>query len=178
MENENVVSTDASTKTVVEDKKVEASQPDETSLLLKAKEEEIQKLQKERDMFKSGMFKYKKLVKQDQPDEDDTDDEITPEEKMRQIVKQELAESELARAVAEKEAIIAKALKENAELKIAMKNRSQISNLPGGSSQDTVEISKDFFTPEQLEYFKQREKELGVKIDLKKAAENMAKLKK
>ena len=99
VDDKNVVSTDASTKTVVEDKKVEASQPDETSLLLKAKEDEIQKLQKERDMFKSGMFKYKKLSKQDQPDEDDTD-EMTPEEKMRQIVKQELAESQLAKAEA------------------------------------------------------------------------------
>ena len=57
-----------------------------------------------------------------------------------------------------------------------MKNRSQISNLPGGSSQESAEITKDFFTPEQLDYFAKREKELGVKIDLNKAAENLKKL--
>ena len=177
VETQNAGTTEPEKKTVAEGAVETSPQEEDTSSLLRAQEEKIAKLAKERDMFRTGMFKYKNILKSESSEEEE-DLEQTSEEKMRQIVKEELAESELAKAVYEKETIIQKALKENKELKTALGNRSQLSNLPGGSSQESADVKKEFFTEEQKSYFAKREKELGVKIDLDKAAENLRKLNK
>jgi hypothetical protein len=50
----------------------------------------------------------------------------------------------------------ARILKENKEMKVALQNKSQISNLPGGASQEAPEVKTELWSPEQLEYFKER----------------------
>lgn len=138
---------------------------------LKARDEKIAKLSQDRDNYRTGMLKYKKEY------EANPDDKTLEEEKIRQIFKEELLNTDLARAMAEKDAFVQKIAKENQELKIAMQNKSQISNMPGGSSQPENDTRVEQLTEEQRAHFEKISKEIGVKIDPAKFLDNWNKSK-
>lgn len=99
------------------------------------------------------------------------DDNETEDEKIARIVAQQLQESTEARLLREKDEIAKKALQENKELKVALKNRAQVgTSASTGGGQSTTDVKTDFWTAEQLAYFKKRN------IDPEKAKENYLKL--
>lgn len=136
---------------------------------LKAKDDKITKLTEVGNNYRTGMLKYKRLS------EENPDDKSLEDERIKQIVQETLINSEIGRERAEKDALIEKMAKENSEMKIAIANKSQISNMPGGSSQGP-EISTEQLTEEQKAHFEKISKEIGVKIDPKKFLENWKKI--
>jgi hypothetical protein len=139
--------------------------------ILKEKDSKISRLAADRDNYRTGMLKYKKLA------EDNPDDKSLDEERVKQMIKEEMVSSELFKEQTEKEALVMTLAKENKELKVAMSNKSQISNLPGGSSQPG-DTKVEELTDDQKSYFDNLSKEIGVKVDPKKFLENWRKLNK
>ncbi len=120
---------------------------DDAQTRIAALEAEKAKLMEEGANWKVAALKYKKDAKEDVvPDEDD---------KMRQIVKQEIAESRVAEIMREQDAIIQQALKENKELKLA---RSKPNDPPAafGSHSESVPVRDTVVSAEQLNAFKSR----------------------
>lgn len=146
-------------------KKVAENIPD-YEVILKEKDSKISRLSADRDNYRTGMLKYKKLA------EDNPNDESLNEERMKNMIKEEMVNSEIFKEQAEKTAIIETLAKENKELKIAIANKSQISSLPGGSS-SSPDITVEQMTDDQKAYFEKIGKEIGVKIDPKKFLENL-----
>lgn len=123
----------------------------------------LDKVAAERENYKKGMLKAK--GKSD--DDDESDDE-----KIERIVNEKLQGSTEARLLQEKDDIAKRALQENKELKVALKNRAQIgSSATQGGGQSTTDVKTDFWTSEQLAFFKKRG------VDPEKAKENYLKLK-
>jgi len=136
--------------------------------ILADKDSKISRLAADRDNYRTGMLKYKKLA------EENPDDASLTQESVKQMIKEEMVNSELFKEQAEKDAIIQTIARENKELKIAMANKSQISNLPGGGSQ-SPDIQVEGLTEEQKAHFDKISKEIGVKIDPAKFLENWKK---
>lgn len=88
------------------------------------------------------------------------DAELTVAEQVRQALLEKEIESE--RKAKDDEA--KKILRENAELKLALKNRPQ-NSIGGESSSSAVEVKDNVFSPEQLAVLKERAKKLGVDPD-------------
>jgi hypothetical protein len=157
---------EATKQEVVEKKPVET--PDYEAML-KAKDDRIAILARDRDNYRAGMLKYKKESEQEIDSSED--------DRIKQMIREEMLNSELAKEQAEKDAIIQTIAKENRELKIAMANKAQISNLPGGSSQTQEESKGEELTNDQKAYFDKLSREIGVKVDPKKFLENWKKIK-
>lgn len=138
--------------------------------LLAAKNEELAKIAQERENYKQGMLRAKGKVSE----EELFAEEISQEDKLRSIVREELLSTESARIAQEREEILAKVLRENKELKLSNKAKLQKSSAPisSGSNLDRAESTVEFWTPEQLEVMKARG------IDPDKARENYLALKK
>ncbi len=152
------------TASATEVKKV-VETPDYEAILVE-KDNKISRLSTDRDNYRAGMLKYKKLA------DENPDDESLNEERIKQMIKQELVDSEIFKEQSEKDAIIKTIAIENKELKIALANKSQISNMPGGASGSEETIKTDGLTAEQQAHFDRISKEIGVKIDPKKFLEN------
>lgn len=139
---------------------------------LKAKDEYILKIQQERDNYRKMGLKYKATA-------ESVETVPLDEERLRQIAREELMNSELVRAQAEKDEFIRKIAKENTEMKIAIQNKAQVSSMPGGSSQssDTVTIEK--LAPEQKAELEAKARELGVDASrfIADAVKNLDKIK-
>ena len=144
-----------------EEKKVEVT-PEVTEVTpevdpLALKDEEIAKLIEERDNYKAVALKRKgKLAEDDQFFAKEGIDEFI-EDKVKTI----LADKEVNKIQAEKEAQLKQIIKENAELRLALKNRPGGSI--GGDSGGTVEVKDNVFSVEQLAALKQ--KALRLKAD-------------
>ena len=121
----------------------------------------------DRDNYRAGMLKYKKLA------EENPDDESLGEERIKNMIKEEMINSEIFKEQSEKQFILDTVIKENKELKVAAANKSQISNLSGASS--SPDITTEEITPEQKAYFEKVSKEIGYKIDPKVFLENYKK---
>lgn len=134
---------------------------------LKAKDEKIQQLQRDRDNYRTGMLKYKKQA------ESEESPTVTDEDRFRQIAREELMSSELARANADKEELVKKMAKELSEAKIAMANKSQISTMPGGSSQPQDNYTVEKLASDQKAQLEEQARMLGV--DSKKYIDNFLK---
>jgi hypothetical protein len=157
---------EATKQEVVETKPVET--PDYLAVL-KEKDDKIAKLSQDKDNYRVGMLKYKKLV------EENPEDKSADDERIKQLIKEEILDTQIAQEVREKDLIIQKMAKENAELKVAVQNKSQMPNLPGGSSQPENDLKVEELTADQKAYFDNLSKEIGVKIDPKKFLENWKK---
>ncbi len=138
--------------------KVEASQPTQTevdlAVALAEKDKELADLAKERDNYKRGLLKAK--GKPISEEIDDADEDLNS--KVARLVSEQLLTTKEAQIQADKDAIIKKALKENSELKVALKNSKGMTPSGGSSSADEPiqdEISK-IFSKEQLEDLKKR----------------------
>lgn len=109
-------------------------------------EAEKNRLIEESSNYKLAFLKEKSKNKGDSDEED-------VEDKMRRIATETLTNSRLAEITREKDAIIAKALKENSELKLAQLNKTDV---PASTTAHTeMEKVKDtLITPEQMVAFK------------------------
>lgn len=153
---------------------VDASQQQDYLSDLKKRDEEISRLTRDRDDYRKGMLSWKRKAIQTGEQPEEGEESSLDREEVRKILKEELLNSEIARKEAEKDSLIKKMAVENAELRATIGNKAQISNLPGGSSQETATgDGKDpgMWTREQLVYFKSKG------LDPKKVAENWQKAK-
>ena len=138
---------------------------------LAAKDEEIAKLTEERDNYKTVALKrLGKLPGDADFMEEGNTTGLTVEEQ----VKKALVEREIARAEQEKEAIAKQALKENAELRLALKNRPQTGL--GSDSGGSQEVKDNVFSIAQLEAMKQRATRLKIdpQVYIENAKKNLA----
>lgn len=131
--------------------------------------EDNKKLTEERDNYKRGLLKRKKgEVEEDSIQLDEEEVERRATERANEILANKKREENEQR----QREIALKALKENRELKTALKNSKGIVTTATGTSQSEIEKDKNtFWTPEQLAYFKKRN------IDPEKVKQNYQKLK-
>jgi len=138
---------------------------------LKEAEARIAKLTEERDNYRTGNNKWRKIAKER---EDSTyvgeDSEALDEDKVKAIVQETLMSSQIAQAIAEKETLIKQMAKELSEAKIALKNKPSNLNTASGSNQEKSEVKIEFFTKEQLEDLKTKG------IDPNKVIENLRRI--
>ncbi len=84
-------------------------------------------------------------------------EDLDGDDRFRQIAREELANSELARIAGEQDAIIKKALKENKELKLAHINRTTTTPPASvGTHSEGFQVQDTLVTPEQIAAFKAR----------------------
>ncbi len=93
-------------------------------------------------------------------------------------IAEKLSNTEQYRIQKEQEEITRKALKENKELKLALKTKSTTasSGAGQGGNQDHAKSDVSYFTEAQLAEIKAREQRTGIKIDLKKLEAEMRKI--
>lgn len=121
--------------------------------LVKANDK-IAKLDEEKENYRKGMLKAKGKI----PDEDDnsSNDTESLDAKIDRKVQERMLATKEAQALSEKENLVSKITKENKELKLALKNRGQITSTSGqGSNQDKPEAKTDkIFSTDQLNALK------------------------
>lgn len=83
-------------------------------------------------------------------------EELDADEKMRQFVREEIANSRLAEINKEQDGIIKKALKENKELKLAQINRTTTPPASVGTHTEGQQVQDTLVTSEQVAAFKAR----------------------
>lgn len=109
-----------------------------------AKDAEIERLSQVLADKDAGLKKYKAIAKGRDDWSDDEDEDTLLSEKQRLAIKEEtekvLAQSELAKALQEKEELAKKALRENKELKLALQNKPG-AGTSRGSGADTTEAA-------------------------------------
>lgn len=114
------------------------------------KDAEIARLTEERDNYKAVALKRKGKLAED--------DEFFAKEGLEDFIKDKvietLADKEVARAQAEKEAELKRIIKENSELRLALKNKPETSS--GGDSGSNIEVKDSVFTNEQLVALRKR----------------------
>lgn len=123
---------------------------------LAAKDAELVKVREEKENYRKGMLKAK--GKPADSGKGAQDGELSLEEKIAEAVKAQMLDSAEVRIQREKDEVSAKILKENRELRLAMANKSQISNGSVGASSETTIESKagQFFSDAQLADLKKR----------------------
>jgi hypothetical protein len=123
-------------------------------------EAEKAKLMEEKENYRLAYLKEKSRK--------DSGENVDDEERLRTLMREELAKSRIADIAVEQEALITKISKENKELKLANMNKATISAPASiGSHSETPQVKDTLVTTEQMAYFKS----LGwsdAKIDLYK----------
>jgi hypothetical protein len=130
----------------------------------------IEKLTQERDNYRQGVKKWQKKAQETTTFEPNLPENEELDALIDQKVSEKFATSQLSQAVKERDETLAKMARENAELKIALKNRPN-SPTSSGTNNDKPEVNTSFFTKEQLEELKARG------LDPKKVEENYRKIK-
>ncbi len=109
---------------------------------LARKDAEILKTRVERDNYKQGLLKAKGKIA--------GGEEVDNIDLMRQIAKEEALSAMEERLVADKDAIITKALKENSELKLALKNKGGTPPASIGTHSEGIPVQDGQVTSEQI----------------------------
>ena len=122
---------------------------------LAEKDAEIAKLIEERDNYKAVALKRKGKLAED----DDFFAKEGIDEFIEDKVKNILADKEIGKIQAEKDAQLKQIIKENSELKLALKNRPGSSIGEGSGS--SLEVKDNVFTPDQLRALEIKAKRLG-----------------
>lgn len=150
-------------------KAVEEEETNAAEELLAQKDEEIAKLKEDRDNYKNVALKRLGKLPGDADFLEGVDEKtgLTVEEQ----VKKTLLEREIAKAEADKDAEARRLAKENAELRLALKNRP--GSALGGGSGGSVEVKDNIFSNEQIEVLKAKAIRLGA--DPEKFIENAKK---
>lgn len=138
---------------------------DKTVVIPPTEDYEAQLLKKDEEIanWKAAAMKFKQKVKQGEPEIDEDE-----EAKIARIVEEKLASSNLAKALADKEAIVAKALKENKELKLAQLNKTTVP-ASTGSHNESQPVRDTLITEEQMKYFREVKKWTDKDIERYKA---------
>lgn len=123
--------------------------------LIQAQDELITKLTTERDNYKSGMLKAKGKLPEEEVKPDLSDDE-----RLRAIIKEEFYNSEIAKAQKEKDDLLAKVLRENKELKTAHRNSAK-ANVSVGSGVEDKKVETSAISPELTKQLTDRALKLG-----------------
>lgn len=149
-----------------------ANEADATAKVLQDKDATIAKLTEERENYRRGMLAAKgKITAGEALPADELDKYIG------QKVQEELLNSQIFTAQAEKDAELLRITRENKEMKVALASRAQLSTpaSAGGNNADNIAHPAPKFTPEQLAYIEKMSKQIGVKIDPEKILEMKAK---
>jgi hypothetical protein len=138
-----------------------------------AKDEEIAHLKEERDNYKTVALARKGKLPADSVLLGEDFDEL-----VKAKVQETLADVEINRINSDKKSETAKILKENAELKLALKNRPSASI--GGGSGESLEVKNNILSEQQTAQIRARGEKLklsGEKLDafVAKATENLLK---
>lgn len=123
--------------------------------LIQAQDELITKLTTERDNYKSGMLKAKGKLPEEEVKPDLSDDE-----RLRALIKEEFYNSEIAKAQKEKDDLLAKVLRENKELKTAHRNSAK-ANASVGSGIEDKKVETSIISPELTKQLTDRALKLG-----------------
>ncbi len=150
MEDEKKVQEDVAEEVVVEEIALDS---------IALKDEEIAKLKTERDNYKTVALKrLGKLPGDADFIESGSDSGLTVEEQVKQV----LIEREITKAEAEKEAETRKLVRENAELKLALKNRPNSDSLGGDTGGNGVEVKDNILSAAQISELTKRAEQRGV----------------
>lgn len=125
--------------------------------LIAQKDAEIAKIREERENYKKGML----VAKGKLPDDGSADDDETAEERTRRIVQEELLTSKEAQLLAERKDAESKLMKENAELRLALKNQNVSTSSGSSTARETEGATEQtpaskFFSEAQLADLKKR----------------------
>lgn len=117
-------------------------------------EAEKERITLERDNYKTGLLKAKgKLLA------DSSNLELTDDDRLRTIAREELANSELARIAEEQDGIIKATLKENKELKLALGSKTTVPVAVGSHTESTVVRTDNLISSDQMAKFKAQGKD-------------------
>jgi len=122
-----------------------------------AKDEEIAKLTEERDNYKNVALKRLGKLPGDADFIAGERTELSVEEQVRIT----LLDREIQKANQEKEIVARNLVKENAELRLALKNRPSASI--GGGSGETLEVKDNVLSEQQISYLRTKAERLKVK---------------
>lgn len=159
-----------------EEKKVEAVETkvevsvDELLKRNEALEKENDEIRENLNQVAAERENYKKVALSKKGKSGD-DTEESEDERIARIVQEKLLDTREANLLKKKADIADRVVQENKELKVALKNRAQIGASAGQGGGQGGDVKTDFWTPDQLAYFKKRG------IDPEKAKENYLKLK-
>ncbi len=138
--------------------------------IMAAKDEELAKVKLEKENYRKGLLKAKGKI----PDVEVTDDDTTEtqEEMTRRIVREEQLAGQEAQLSAEKDAALAAIIKQNQELRLAMKSQNAVGSggVSGNQAKNEIKVTTDFFSAEQLADLKKRN------LDPEKVKANLLKL--
>lgn len=153
-------------------------------LELATTQEALKKSLEERDNYRQGMLKYKKGSHQNENAEGGS---TFTSEDIEAIFERKFKDSQVVELQRKQEALLQQALRERKEALLALKNKSGISNVPGGAGSTGMDKKdaynaknnstsvEQYFTPEQIAHLDSISKQIGVKVDLNKVKENIEK---
>ncbi len=121
----------------------------EAELYIAQLEDQRNKAIEEAANYKLGMLKAKGKATGDYDDE-------TEDERIARIVSEKLAETKIAQIDQAKEDYYKKLARENAELKLASLNKTNIPPAAMGTHSESVGVTDTLVTPEQIAAFKAR----------------------
>jgi len=121
---------------------------------LAAKDNEIKRLAEEKENYRLGLLKAKGKIPDDQSGLDDQ--QLSVDSKIQKAVQDALYSEKEKKLMAEKEAILQQALKENREMKVALGNKQGITTTGDGTSSDNKTTTPQFFSDEQIKDLKSR----------------------
>jgi chromosome segregation ATPase len=161
---------DASTQKdeVKKEETVASPAQDDLAAKLAEKDAEIARLAADRDNYKKGLLVAKGKLPAEEQQEDQTD----IDSKIQTAVHDALFSEKEKKLQAEKDALFQQALRENAELKVTLKNKQGMSDAPSGTSSDSQITTTQYFNNDQIRDLKARGWD---DAKIKKAAENMRK---
>ena len=136
---------------------------------------ELKKAQEERDNYKQGMLSAKNKLKDLKNQGYVTDDSDEEDEKEAKLVLKvvEAIKPFIPQAVKTEDDLITRLNKQVSELKVAVKNRSQVTSASYGNNTEEVDNTPASWTPQQLAYFKENGLDPNkVKENLKKYRDN------
>lgn len=151
MEINNATETSAETIAAQEGIKVVIPTEDDLEARNAALEAEKARLIEEASNYKVAYLKEKSKNKGD-----DEDAGTDGDERLRQITREELANSKIAQIAYEQDQIIKKALKENKELKLAQMNKTGAPAASIGAHSEAAPVRDTLVTPDQMAAFKAR----------------------
>ena len=108
----------------------------------------IKQLEDEKENYRKAYLKSQEKLKSGESESDD--------ERIKRLVDERITDSEIARLNKEKDEIIARALKENKELKLAHLNKNQTPPATIGSHSESTPVRDTLVTPEQMAFFKSK----------------------
>lgn len=158
----------------VPDPNAPMDQEEDLQAQLDATNAELEKVRIEKENYKKGLLKAKgKLPEEVIPDEPEEDLET----KIDRIVAQRLIESKETQLQKEKDEIFKKTLARNKELATALKNRSGISGIGSGTSNEGESINKPFWGKDQLEELRRKGFDVNDPKKLETLKKNLQKVK-